>query len=121
MKTTIWITMLGAIAMAQIPPVPASGNVTLPLEEYNQLTSLATRSPKPDTTPFPHILKSAVLNLKVNAESVSGPIQIDGEVFAKGDHKVPLLTNMIVLDAQQRGKDLPLQHENGTHSALLTG
>lgn len=121
MKTTIWITVLGATAIAQSLPVPTSGNVTLPLEDYNHLTELAAHPPKPDPTPFPHILKSAYLNLRVNPESVSGPIQIEGEVFAKGDRKVPLLTGMIVLDAQQRGRDLPLQQENGTHSALLTG
>jgi hypothetical protein len=117
----ILIASLGACALDQKFPVPASGNVTLPLEEYNHLTELAAHPPKPDATPFPHILKSAFLNLHVNPESVSGVIQIDGEVLAKGERKVPLVSGMIVLDAQQRGKDLPLEQESGTHLALLSG
>ncbi|MGB6597334.1 MAG: hypothetical protein WBE70_09440, partial [Candidatus Acidiferrum sp.] len=37
------------------PPVPAPGNVTLPLDEYNRLLELAGKSPKKvDTAPLPY-------------------------------------------------------------------
>ena len=135
MKNLLCLIFLAGSALAQNLPQPASGNVTLPLEEFNRLNELALRIPKPDATPFPHILKSAYLNLRVNPESltavnqpvsgavqsVTGAIQLEGEVFTKGDRKVPLVRDMIVLDAQQRGRELPLQNENAIHSALLAG
>src|SRR5450631_1841240 len=121
MKPLISLILVGTCSLAQSLPVPSSGNGTLPLEDFNHLTELAARIPKAESTPFPHILKSAVLNMHVNPESVSGSVQIEGEVVAKGDRSVPLVAGMIVLDAQQRGKDLPLRQEQGTHSAVLTG
>jgi len=48
-------------------------------------------------------------------------VQLEGEVFRKGVSKVPLATGMTVLDAHQNGKGVPLQQENGTHVALLSG
>jgi hypothetical protein len=48
-------------------------------------------------------------------------VQLDGEVFRKGVSKVPLTTGMTILDAHQSGKGLPLEQENGTHTALLSG
>ena len=48
-------------------------------------------------------------------------VNLEGEVFATGDRKVPLVNGMIVLDAAQQGRDLPLEHEANSHSAVLTG
>jgi hypothetical protein len=44
-----------------------------------------------------------------------------GEILHKGATKVPLTNGMAILDARQEGKSLPLELENGTHTAILPG
>jgi hypothetical protein len=121
MKTRLLLAALTvcAAALAQSSlPLPATGNVTLPLEEYNKLVEQAAKPPKAaDTPPFPYIVKNVQMNLQVAGKSVSGTIVLEGEVFAKGDRKVPLVTGMVVLDAQQKGRELPI--DAGT--AVLSG
>jgi hypothetical protein len=103
-------------------PLPAAGNVTLPLEEYTKLVELARQQPKKsEAPPLPYIVKNARMNLQVAGEAVSGTITLEGEVFAKGDRKVPLVTGMIVVDAQQQGRELAIEQEGGGHTALLPG
>jgi hypothetical protein len=103
-------------------PLPESGNVTLTLDEYNKLVELAGKPPKKtDVAPLPYSIKHADLKLHVENEGVLGTVQLDGEVFRKGVSKVPLTTGMTILDAHQNGKGVPLQQENGVHTALLTG
>ncbi|PYU78511.1 MAG: hypothetical protein DMG50_27255 [Acidobacteria bacterium] len=104
------------------PPVPASGNVTLPLDEYNRLVELANKpARKLDTPPVPYTMKRADLKFRVANESVQGTVQLQGEILHKGATKIPLTTGMAILDARQEGKGLPLELENGTHTAVLTG
>ncbi len=104
------------------PPVPASGNVTLPLDEYNRLVELANKpARKLDTPPVPYTMKRADLKFRVANESVQGTVQLQGEILHKGATKIPLRTGMAILDARQEGKGLPLELENGTHTAVLTG
>jgi hypothetical protein len=103
-------------------PLPDSGNVTLTLDEYNKLTELAAKPPKKsDAPPIAYSIKHADLKLRVENDGVLGTVQLDGEVFRKGVSKVPLTTGMTILDAHQNGKGVPLQQENGTHTALLSG
>ncbi|HKI26014.1 MAG TPA: carboxypeptidase-like regulatory domain-containing protein [Candidatus Sulfotelmatobacter sp.] len=113
-------------------PLPNSGNVTLTLDEYNRLVEMAAKPPKnPDVAPLPYSIKHADVKLRVENDGVRGSVQLEGEVFRKGVSKVPLTTGMTILDAHQLdahqidahqgGKDLPLEQENGTHSALLPG
>ena len=103
-------------------PLPDSGNVTLPLEEYNRLVELAAKTAKkPETPPLNYSVKRADLKLRVENESVRGTVQLEGEVFRKGFAKVPLTMGMTVLDARQENKALPLQQENGVQTAVLTG
>jgi hypothetical protein len=105
-----------------ILPLPDSGNVTLTLDEYNRLVELAAKPPKKsDVPPLPYSIKHANLKLHVEDNGVLGTVQLEGEVFHKGVSKVPLTTGMTILDAHQSGKGLPLEQENGTHTALLTG
>src|SRR6267154_1670427 len=107
---------------AALPPVPASGNVTLPLDEYNRLLELASKpARKLDTPPVPYTMKRADLKFRVANESVQGTVQLQGEILHKGATKIPLTTGMAVLDARQEGKGLPLELDNGTHTAVLTG
>ncbi len=121
-----WVLVLPGFAAAAddvaLPPVPASGNVTLPLDEYNRLVELANKpARKLDTPPVPYIMKRADLKFRVANESVQGTVQLQGEILHKGATKIPLTTGMAILDARQEGKGLPLELENGTHTAVLTG
>jgi len=120
-----WILILPGLAKADesaLPPVPASGNVTLPLDEYNHLLELAGRpARKTDAPPVPYSMKRADLKFHISDESVQGTIQLQGEILHKGATKVPLTTGMAILDAHQEGKGLPLALENGTHTAVLNG
>ena len=103
-------------------PLPDPGNVTLTLDEYNKLVELAAKPPKrPDVAPLPYSIKHADLKLRVEKDSVSGTVELDGEVFRKGVSKVPLTSGMTIFDAHQNGKGIPLIQENGTHVALLPG
>jgi hypothetical protein len=103
-------------------PLPNSGNVTLTLDEYNRLVELAAKPPKKsDAAPLPYSIKHADLKLHVENDGVLGTVQLEGEVFRKGVSKVPLTTGMTILDAHQNGKGVPLQQENGVHTALLPG
>ncbi|HKW36065.1 MAG TPA: carboxypeptidase-like regulatory domain-containing protein [Candidatus Acidoferrum sp.] len=105
-----------------VPPVPSSGNVTLPLDDYNRLLELANKpSRKIETPPVPYTLKRADLKFHVASESVQGTVQLQGEILRKGLTKVPLTTGMAILDARQEGKSLPLELEGGTHTAVLPG
>jgi hypothetical protein len=101
-------------------PLPTSGNVTLPLAEYNRLVDLASRSIK-STEPPPnsYLLKRADLKLHVSTSNVLGTVALDGEVFLKSGAKVPLASGVTVLSAQREGKPLPLLQENGTTTAVL--
>src|SRR5207249_11557117 len=121
-----WMLVLPGFAVAAddvaLPPVPASGNVTLPLDEYNRLLELASKPMrKPDTPPVPYTMKRVDLKFRVANESVQGTVQLQGEILHKGATKIPLTSGMAILDARQEGKGLPLELENGTHTAVLTG
>ncbi len=121
-----WMLVLPGFAAAAdnavLPPVPATGNVTLPLDEYNRLVELASKPiRKPDAPPVPYTVKRAELKFRVANESVQGTVQLQGEILHKGATKVPLTNGMAILDARQEGKSLPLELENGTHTAVLSG
>jgi hypothetical protein len=104
------------------PPVPAAGNVTLPLDEYNRLIELASKpARKLDSPPVPYTMNRADLKFRVANESVQGTVQLQGEILHKGATKIPLTAGMAILDARQEKKGLPLELENGTNTAILTG
>jgi hypothetical protein len=103
-------------------PLPASGNVTLPLDEYNKLIELAGKPfIKPEAPPVPFAIKRCDLKLRVVNESVLGTAQCDGEVFAKGAARIPLLVAPTILDARQAGKALALEQQDGMQTAVLSG
>ena len=120
-----WMLILPGFATAdeaRVPPVPSTGNVTLPLDEYNHLLELGNKpTHKPDAPPVPYTMKRADLKFHVTNESVQGAVQLQGEILHKGATKIPLTTGMAILDARQEGKGLPLELENGTHTAVLSG
>jgi hypothetical protein len=127
MKTKLRYLIVGlaAVAFAQDKtalPLPASGNVSLPLDEYNRLVDLAGKPvKKPDTPPVPFTIQSADLKFQVSGGAVTGTIQLDGEVFRKSATLVPLLSGLTILDAREKGTELPILQSGGTHSAVLPG
>ena len=114
---------LAACASAQdraAIPVPASGNVTLPLDEYNKLLELAAKPvKKPEAPPVGFAMQRADLRFEAGIDSVSGTVELDGEVYGKTATRVALLSGFTIVDAQQKGKDLPLQMDNGAQTAVL--
>jgi hypothetical protein len=103
-------------------PLPTSGNVTLPLDEYNKLIELANRPAiKSDVPPVSYAIKRADLKLRVASESVLGRAQCDGEIFVKGTTKIPIVSAPAILNASQAGKALPLEQEGGMQTAILAG
>ena len=103
-------------------PLPTTGNVTLPLAEYNKLVDLAGKSVKAlDPPPNNYTLKRADLKLHVTNSNVLGTEVLDGEVFLKNATKVPLASGVTVLSAQREGHPLPLLQENGMTTAVLPG
>lgn len=109
-------------AQDKMIPVPPSGSVTLTLEQYNHLVELGSKPPKHvEAAPLPYSIKRAGLNFKVAADKAMGAIQLQGETFAKGETKVALTSGITILDARQEGRRLPLEQENGTQAAILSG
>jgi hypothetical protein len=104
------------------PPVPSTGNVTLPLDEYTHLLELAGKPVRRlEMPPVAYAVKRADLHLRVNSECVSGSLRLEGETFNKGETKVPLSTGLTIFDAHQDGKALPLEQDSGTSTAVLAG
>src|SRR5260370_15807156 len=76
---------------------------------------------KQDAPPVTYTVKRAELKFRVANESVQGTVQLQGEILHKGATKVPLTNGMAILHARQEGTRLPLELENGTHTAVLSG
>jgi hypothetical protein len=125
--STLMLLLAVAIPVAaqsprDILPLPPSGNVTLPLDEYNRLVALASKPGKrTENFPLNFAIQRATLAFKATDECVLGSVQLEGETYTKNAIKVPLTTNMTILDARQDGKILPLELENGMHTAVLPG
>src|SRR2546425_6439507 len=118
MKTLLVVLSALAAASGQVS-TPAPGTVTMPLDEYNRLLELANQpAKKAEAPPVPFAIKRAHLDLQAGGESAAGAIQFDGEVFARGVIRVPLLSGMTVTDAQQKDRELPLEQNAGFHTAL---
>jgi hypothetical protein len=122
MKTVLtFLTLIAAVSAQTFPP-PAAGNVTLPIDEYNKLLELASKPvKKPSAPPVPYVIKSADVKIDVSGDSAKVTMQLEGEVFATRATRVPLVNGLIVFDARQQGKELPLEQEAGAHLAILDG
>jgi len=103
-------------------PLPTSGSVTLTLNEYNRLIELAAKAgKKSEAPPLAYAIKRADMKLRVAGQTVLGTVQLDGEVFSKAAAKVPLTTGLTILNAREEGKNLPLEEEGTTSTAVLPG
>jgi len=105
-----------------IPTPGSAGTVTLSLAEYNRLNELAARKPKAtDVAPLPFVLTRAAFKLRVEDQSFVGTVDIDGAVLEKGPVKVPLTSDLTILEAKQSNNPLPLMQEGSTHAAVING
>src|SRR5436190_408386 len=130
-RTIILILIMTAGASAQMRsartevPVPAptsTGTVTLSLAEFNRLTELAGRKPKAnDAAPLPLVLSTASFTLRVEDSSLTGPVEIAGNVLDKGFVKVPLTTGLTLLEAKHANNALPLLLDGSRQTAILNG
>jgi hypothetical protein len=130
MKKSMIVLLLLSIAtfgqQRSVPPssvLPGpSGTVTLTLAEFNRLVEVAARKPKtPESPPLPFMISRAAFKLRVDAESVSGTLEIDGEVLQRGATKVPLVGGLTVLEAQQSQRPIALMRDGSTHTVVVAG
>jgi Carboxypeptidase regulatory-like domain len=122
-RTLVGMVLWMNVAAAQMSaPLPAAGNVALPLDEYNRLMELSAKPPKKsDAPPLPFAIQRADMKLTVAGGAASGTVQLEGEVFAAGAVKVPLIAGMTVFDARQPGGAPPLMWDGASHAAVLNG
>jgi hypothetical protein len=103
-------------------PVGAAGTVTLALAEYNRLVEIVARKPKPpEQPPLPFAVSRASFKLTVGDDSMTGVLDIDGEVLQKGPTKVPLFSGLTVIEERQSQKPIALMQEGATHTAVVSG
>jgi len=110
-----------ALAQTRIPQGP-QGTVTLPIGEYDRLLDRAAH-PDPGTPapPVAAVVGRADLRARVIGDTARGTLRLDGEVFRRGQVKVPLVGGATLADARADGRPLPLLHEGDTHTAVLPG
>jgi hypothetical protein len=84
--------------------------------------SLAAKpAKKSDAPPVPFAIQRADMKLVVAGGTASGTVQLEGEVFATGAVKVPLIAGMTVFDARRQGGAPPLMWDGASHAAVLNG
>ncbi len=106
----------------RVLPTGVSGTVTLTLAEYNRLAELVARKPRPpEPPPLPFVMSRASFNLQIAAGSMTGTLDIDGEILQKGPTKVPLFSGLTVLGERPSQKPIPLMQEGATHTAVVNG
>jgi carboxypeptidase family protein len=131
MKALILLLLMTVVAVGQhrnatldatLPPPGSPGTVTLSLSEYNRLVELASRKGKaPDQVPLPFVLSRAVFKLRVENQTLTGTVDIEGALLQNGPVKTPLTTGLTILEAKQSGYALPLLQEGPHHAAILNG
>jgi hypothetical protein len=108
-----------AVAAQEKGPV---GTVTLSRTDYDRLTDLASRAPRPvDGAPVAAALTRADILVRVAGGTVRATMTVDGEVFSAGTVKVPLISQATLLDARLGDRPLPLVPEGNSHVAIITG
>ena len=123
MKPIIALLIVSLTFAQERFPLPASGNVTLPLGEYNKLVDQASKqAKKPDSPPSQYALNRAELQLEASNDSAVGKIHLAGETLINGVIKLPLLSGATLVEAKQGGSvSLPLLREGVENTALLDG
>lgn len=105
----------------RVPYGPA-GTVTLSVPDYDRLVDRAAQPEKrPDPPPVPAVVARADLRARVATDMARGTLRLEGEVFHRGQVKVPLVIGATLLEARADGVPLPLVHQGDVHAAVLSG
>jgi hypothetical protein len=103
-------------------PQPPAGTVTLSVADYDRLIDRAAQPPaRPEPPPVAAVVARAELRARVDGATARGTLRLEGEVFRRGQIKVPLVTGATLLDARADGRTLPLLQEGDSHSAIFRG
>jgi len=114
-------TPLVAQERPRLPQGPA-GTVTLSVADYDRLVDRAAQPDKrPEPPPVPAVVSRGDLRARVTGDLARGTLRLDGEVFYRGQVKVPLVSGATLLEARADGVPLPLVQEGDVHVAVLTG
>jgi hypothetical protein len=101
---------------------PPAGTVTLSVADYDRLIDRAAQLPaRPEPPPVAAVVARAELRARVEGATARGTLRLEGEVFRRGQIKVPLVTGATLLDARADGRTLPLLQEGDSHSAIFRG
>ena len=99
-----------------------AGTVTLTVADYNRLVDRAAQPvTRPDPPPVAAVVGRAELRARVENGAVRGTVRLDGDVFQRGQVKVPLVVGATLLDAKSDAGAVALVHEGNTHSAVFPG
>ena len=103
-------------------PQGAAGTVTLTVADYDRLVDRASQPvTRPDPPPVAAVVGRAEVRARVENGAVRGTVRLDGEVFQRGQVKVPLVVGATLLDAKSDAGAVALVHEGNTHSAVFPG
>ena len=122
----VWFLLLAPFGMQaqERPPLPQGppGSVTLRVADYDRLIDRAGQPVPPiDVPPVAAVISRGDLRATVSTDLVRGTLRLDGETFARGHVKVPLVTGATLLEARADGRQLPLLQEGDAHTAVLQG
>jgi hypothetical protein len=131
MKALVLILCIAMVAAGQqrnttvytpLPTPGGPGTVTISLKEYDRLVELASKKTnQPDGVPLPFVLSHAMFKFRVENQTLTGAVEIDGALLEKGAVKTPLTSGLTVLEAKQSTHPLPLLQEGNSHAAILNG
>ena len=133
MRTTMtrWCAVLaGSLLLASAvaaqpvarPPQGPPGTVTLSLADYDRLVDQAERPARPpDPPPIPATIARADGTIRIGGDHARGTYTLQGEVFAPGVTKVPLISGTTIVDAKLGAAPLALTREGALASALIDG
>ncbi len=99
-----------------------AGTVTLTVADYDRLVDRAAQPvTRPDPPPVAAVVGRAELRARVENGAVRGTVRLDGDVFQRGQVKVPLVVGATLLDAKSDAGAVALVHEGNTHAAVFPG
>ena len=104
------------------PPAGPAGTVTLSLAEYDRLVERAERLKRPaEKPPVPAVVSRAAAAIRVTGDRARGTFTLEGEVFATGVTRVPLMKGAGIVDARIGTTTVALLRDADTVVALIEG
>ena len=120
----VMLVPCGAAMAQQSPRLPQgqAGTVTLPVADYDRLIDRASQPERrTDPPPVPAVIARAELRAAVAGATARGTLRIEGEVLARGQVKLALVSGATLVEARADGRPLPLLQEGDVHAAVLPG